>query len=109
MILNALYIFILNLYNKVYNFFKKKKFTFLNSNRFCISLQDINDVLLYLKKYSINFYYKEITKYNINNIYYNLNYKNIFIIYNKIINNFNYNIYELNNIDKNSRTLKFSS
>lgn len=112
MILNALYIFIVNLYNKIYKFFKKKKLNFLNSNRFCISLQNINDIFSFLKKYSINFYYKEITKYNKNKLLItplNSKNRNIFMIFNRIINNFYYNIYTLNIIDKNSSTLKFAA
>lgn len=114
-ILNALYLYSIKFLNKIYNFsIKKKIFNFLNSNRFYIHLNSLNKLINYMKKYSVNYFFSEISKYNL--------YKNklecifnkkyiqpIIKIFNKIIINYHYNNYELNIIDKNSQTLKFSS
>ena len=109
-ILNALYIYILNFVNKVFEIKFYQKITYLVANRFYFFINNINKIYFFLKKESMNFYYKKITKsklyfYNItNNIIYFI--KKIVKIYNNIINNKYYNPYTTNIISQNSEILK---
>lgn len=108
-ILNALYIYIINFVYNIYNF-NLKKINFLNVNRFYVSLNNFQKILFFLKRLSVNFYFKEITKYK--TYFYNImgNVNNIFLIiqkiYNTIINNKYYNPYVLDLISQNSTILK---
>lgn len=109
-ILNALYIYVLNFVSRIYNLNFNKVSNYLNVNRFYITMNDLKKIIFFLKKMSVNFYYKEVTKYKmyfytfINNI--NNNYLKMFKIYNSIIHNKYYNPYNLDIISQNSNILK---
>jgi hypothetical protein len=109
-ILNALYIYILNFINKIFNIKYSRKISYLVVNRFYLFINNINKVFYFLKKESMNFYYKKITKcrFYFYNLTYNINYffKKIIKIYNSIINNKYYNPYVINIISENSEILK---
>lgn len=81
-------------------------------NRFYFYINKLNKVFFFLKKESMNFYYKKISKnklyfYNIiDNI--NFFFKKIVKIYNSIVNNIYYNPYFTNIICENSVILKNS-
>lgn len=109
-ILNAIYIYIINFIYKIYNFNYNKNLNFLKVNRFYTSLNDFKKIVFFLKRVSVNFYFKEITKYTMYtyNIINNVNYSYLKIqkIYNNIINNKYYNPYMLNIICQNSNILK---
>jgi hypothetical protein len=114
MIINALYLYGLNFYKKIYNYTIKYKKKTPKFNRFYIYIDNKKQIIKIIKKISLIFYYKEISKENkkeknikvYNNIIKN---KKIDKIYNKIINNYYYNIYNIYMIDNNSRTLKLSN
>jgi len=112
MILNAIYIFILNLIKKIFKFQWKKK-NYLTFNRFYIQLKNIKKIYKYIKRFSVNFIFNEVSKYNwYNNLIFNIvnkKIKTINKIFFKIIENYNYNIYTINIMDKNSKTLKLAS
>lgn len=108
-ILNALYIYILNFIYKTYKIKNLIKPNFLTVNRFFLLFNNLNKIYFFLKKISMNFYYKKISKYNF--YLYNRNYINIFTkkikkIYNIVLNNKYYNPYILDIISKNSSILK---
>ncbi len=111
-ILNALYIYILNFVSKVFDIKFYQRINYLIVNRFYLFINNINKVFFFLKKESMNFYYKKISK---NKLYFyntmdNINYffKKIVKIYNYIINNKYYNPYFTNIINENSEILKKS-
>lgn len=109
-ILNALYIYIINFINKIYNINIKNK-NFLYTNRFYVQITNFKKIILNLKKLSINFYFKSITKcsmylYNVINI--NVDFK-LNKLYNNIIFNKYYNPYNLDIISENSHILKACS
>jgi hypothetical protein len=78
-----------------------------------MSINNFKKITFYLKKLSINFYFKEISKYNLyfynikNNI--NNNFLKIQKLYNSIISNKFYNPYKLDIISENSNILKACS
>ena len=109
-ILNALYIYILNFVKKIFDIKFYEKITYLTVNRFYLFINNINKIYFFLKKESMNFYFKKISKsklYSYNAID-NINYffKKIVKIYNYIINNKYYNPYINNIISENSEVLK---
>ncbi len=114
MVLNALYIYILNILNKIFFFqLKKKKRNYLLTNRFYIHIINFKKFFKYIKKYSVNYILKELTKYSYyeNKFIYIINKINITIInkiYNKILENYYYNMYNLYKLDKNAKTLKLA-
>lgn len=111
-ILNALYLYSLNFINKVYNFkLKLSKLNFLNSNRFYIDINLIDTLSIYGVKYTVSFFYNEISRYYYykNNFIKTLFCEKIFKIYNKVIINFYFNNYNLNVLEKYSSTLKLVS
>lgn len=109
-ILNALYIYILNFVQKIFDIKFYEKITYLSVNRFYLFINNINKIFFILKKKSMNFYFKKISKsklyfYNaIDNI--NYFFKRIVKIYNYIIFNKYYNPYINNIINENSEVLK---
>jgi len=109
-ILNALYIYMLNFVYKIYNFKLNKDANYLNVNRFYILINDMKKIVFFLKRMSVNFYFKEITKYKIyfysfvNTI--NNTYLNVQKVYNSIICNKYYNPYKLDIISQNSSVLR---
>lgn len=109
-ILNALYIYILNFVQKIFDIKFYEKITYLSVNRFYLFINNINKIFFILKKKSMNFYFKKISKsklyfYNATD---NINYffKKIVRIYNYIISNKYYNPYINNIINENSEVLK---
>ena len=115
MVLNAIYIYILNYSKKIFKLpIKNKKKNFLTANHYYIYINNNNKLYKYLKKYSMTYIFKEITKYsNYNNNLLNWitekKKKIINKIFNKILNNYYYNIYNNNAMDRNSKTLKLTS
>lgn len=111
-ILNALYIYILNFVNKIFDIKFYEKITYLTVNRFYLFINNINKIFFFLKKESMNFYYKKISKskYYFYNIRDNIDFffKKIVKIYNYIIYNKHYNPYITNVISENSEVLKKS-
>lgn len=113
MILNALYLYSLNFFNKIYKFnLQNKKLKFINFNHYYWYIDNKKVIYKYIKKYTINYYFKQLTKklnnVNKNNLHF-VNSNNIIKIYNKIIDNYYYNIYNIYIIDQYSRTMKMSS
>lgn len=109
-ILNALYIYILNFVQKIFDIKFYEKITYLTVNRFYLFINNINKIFFFLKKKSMNFYFKKISKsklYFYNSVD-NINYffKKIVKIYNSIINNKYYNPYINNIINENSEVLR---
>lgn len=97
-ILNALYLFILNFVYKIYKFNNNEKIVnYLKLNRFYISLDNVKKLYFFIKKVSMNFYYKEVSKYFLyNNIKIkDINIKKLNIYYNSIVLNYWYNPYTL--------------
>lgn len=111
-ILNALYLSILNFVNKIYNFnIKLSKLNFLNSNRFYVDISLIDTLCIHGVKYSVSYFYNEISRYNYykNNVLIKFVSENILKIYNKILINVYYNNYNVNVLEKYSPTLKLVS
>lgn len=114
MILNALYLYSLTFFNKIYNFNKyNKNINKMQFNHYFWYIDNKKILYKYIKKYTISYYFKQITNklyniINVNNISINNNQK-IIIIYNKIIDNYYYNNYQIYITDKYSRTLLLSS
>jgi len=111
-ILNALYIYILNFINNIYKINIYKNVNYLKVNRFYVIINNFKKIILFLKKTSINFYYKNLTLNN--NYFYNMiyninNFLKIEKIYNNIIYNKYYNPYNLDIISKNSNILNSCS
>lgn len=106
-IINALYIYIINFINKIYNI-NIQQINYLNLNRFYSSFNNLKK--FYLKKFSMNLYYKNISKYAIYfyNIHDNIINFNIKInkLYNTIFNNKYYNPYKMDIITEYSNILK---
>ena len=109
-ILNALYIYILNFICKIFDIKFYKKMTYLAVNRFYSFINNLNKIFYFLKKESMNFYYKKITKSKLYfyNLVDNVNYffRKIIKLYNSIINNKFFNPYINNIISENSEILK---
>jgi hypothetical protein len=111
-ILNALYLYSINFINKIYTFnLKLSKFNFLNSNRFYININLIDTLSIYGIKYTVSYFYNEISRnyFYKNNFITNLFSENILKIYNKVIINYYFNNYDLNVLEKYSPTLKLVS
>lgn len=106
-ILNVIYIYLLYIVKKIYNINNKVKIkkNYLNFSRFYILFNNIKKIFFFVKKISMNFYYIEISrifkflKLNI------ILKKHINIIFNTLLNNKLYNIY---NIDMFRNYLKFN-
>ena len=109
-ILNALYIYILNFVNKIFDIKFYQRISYLIVNRFYLFINNINKIFFFLKKKSMNFFYKQIskTKLYFYNFLDNINYffEKIIKIYNYIIYNKYYNPYIVNIISENSEILK---
>ena len=109
-ILNAIYIYILNFISKLYKI-NIEKMNYLTINRFYFQINNFKKIIFFLKKLSVNFYYKNLTIYQM--YFYNniniINVLNIEKIYNNIIFNKCYNPYKLDIISENSSILKACS
>ena len=109
-ILNALYIYMLNFVYKIYDFNIKNNANYLNVNRFYVLINDMKKMVFFLKRMSVNFYFKEITKYKI--YFYSFanvittTYLNVQKVYNSVICNKYYNPYKLDIISQNSSVLR---
>lgn len=112
-ILNALYIYILNFVYKIFDIKFYEKITYLTVNRFYLFINNLNKIYFFLKKESMNFYYKKLSKCKLYtyNIIDNINFflKKIVKIYNYVLNNKYYNPYVTNIISENSEILKKSA
>lgn len=100
----------LNFVYKIYDFNIKNNANYLNVNRFYVLINDMKKMVFFLKRMSVNFYFKEITKYKI--YFYSFanvittTYLNVQKVYNSVICNKYYNPYKLDIISQNSSVLR---
>lgn len=103
----------LNFISKIYNLNLKSKLTYLNVNRFYISLPSIEKIKLVIKKMSTLYYFNYLNsalKYAYNRIVnINFNFIKIKKMYNNIVSNKQYNPFLVDIMCENSSILKFCS